>query len=64
MISLKFSFILASLSLNDDCDQLLSISNTTNLRLIVCFNLSTMPVPLWSPTAASTNSMILFLQKK
>ena len=40
-----------------------SKSNTANQRLIVCVNLSTMPVPLWSPAGASINSMFLFFAK-
>ena len=58
-----FSIIADILFANVSFDQLLSTFIAVNLLFIVCINLSTIPVPLWSPVGASINLMLLSLQK-
>ena len=57
-----FSIILAILELRVSELHMGSMYNNAKRLFSVCISLSTIPVPLWSPAAASINLMFLFLQ--
>ena len=61
-ISFMFSIIADILFANVSFDQLLYTFIAASLLFIVCINLSTILVPLWSPVGASINLMLLSLQ--
>ena len=61
-ISFMYSFIADILLANVSFDQLLSTFIAANLLSIVCINLSTIPVLLWSSVGASINLMLLSLR--
>ena len=62
-ISFMFSIIADILFASVSFDQVLSTFVAASLLFIVCINLSTIPLPLWSPVGAKISLMLLSLQK-